>query len=306
MDVKSLLLKNPLSPGDVLVMTAAVESLVSQFPGKYRISVETTCPEIWFNNPNVVQANAKCEAIQMHYPLINESHMLRSGHFMNGYCEYLGSKLGIPLKLQTNKPSIYLTEKEKNKVLVNGDYIVINSGVKSDYTCKGWGQSNYQEVVNKLKGKFKFVQIGESHHIHKPLEGTVNMIGKTSCRELFTLCNGASAGIGGVTFLQHIMAALSKPYVCLLGGREPLSWVWYPTQAVLSTQGQLACCTPNACWKSRVVPLGDGDSKDKCLCLLPVIKNDENIPKCMEMITPSEVVRELEKFVEGKIIHVKT
>jgi len=218
---------------------------------------------------------------------------------MNAFCDFIGKELQIPLGLKVNKPSLYLTDKEKSERLVKGNYIVINSGTKKDYTCKGWGISNYQEVVNRLKDRFTIVQVGENHHIHKPLDGVLNFIGKTTARQLFSLCYNARAGIGGVTFLQHIMAAFDKPYVCLAGGREPLSWIWYPTQAVLSNQGRLTCCTPNACWKSRVVALNDGDSNDKSLCALPVVKDGEHIPKCMEMIKPEDVVREIEKFIEG-------
>jgi ADP-heptose:LPS heptosyltransferase len=289
----------------VLVMTAAVESLMQQYPGKFSVDVQTSCPDIWLNNPHITPNLDNAKMIEMHYPNINESHMIRTGHFMKGFCDYLGDRLELPLKLKVNRPYIYLTEEEKKeKRIVDGRYIVINAGVKSDYTCKAWGQSNYQEVTHALKDKFKIVQVGEIQHMHKPLEGAVNMIGKTSLRQFLKLCYHADAAIGGVTLLQHIMAAFEKPYVSLMGGREPLSWEWYPTQVTLSTQGQLKCCSPNACWKSRVVPLSDGDSKNKSLCELPVIKNGEYIPKCMEMIRPSEVVRAIERYIDGGVIKI--
>jgi ADP-heptose:LPS heptosyltransferase len=301
---KNLLLKHMLSPGDVLVLTAAVESLMKQYPNQYRVLVETTCSEIWQNNPHIGNCQKKdCQTIQMHYPNIHKSHMIGTGHFMKAFCDYLGEQLKIPLILQVNKPHLYLSAEEQKDRLISCDYIVVNAGVKMDYTCKGWGHNNYQEVVDLLRDKkFNIVQIGEKHHRHKPLRGVINLLGKTKPRELFSLCYHSQGGIGGVTFLQHIMASLEKPYVCLLGGREPATWIWYPSQTILSTQGQLPCCKPNACWKSRVVPLKDGDSKDQSLCKMPVNKNGEMIPKCMEMISPYEVVNALLKYVEGGII----
>jgi len=52
-DPEPILLKHYLCPGDVLVMSAAIESLCQQYPGEYKISVDTTCKEIWQNNPHI-------------------------------------------------------------------------------------------------------------------------------------------------------------------------------------------------------------------------------------------------------------
>src|SRR5262249_26336392 len=49
-----LILKNHLSPGDVLCMTAAVASLHAAHPGRYRIAVDTPCPQLWECNPTVI------------------------------------------------------------------------------------------------------------------------------------------------------------------------------------------------------------------------------------------------------------
>ncbi|OWK37890.1 glycosyltransferase family 9 protein [Fimbriiglobus ruber] len=284
-------------------MTAAVESLHRQFPGEYETSVHTTCQEIWENNPHIVPASDEGQAVAMHYPGIHESHMIRTGHFMTCFTDYLAGQINRPLKLQVNRPSLYLTDAEKNNKIIDGKYIVVNSGVKQDYTCKGWGHANYQEVCDRLSGEFKIVQIGERHHLHRPLKGAIDLIGKTSPRELFSLVYNAAAGIGGVTFLQHIFAAFDKPYVCLLGGREPISFIWYPTQAFLAMQGRLKCCSPNACWKSRVVALPDGEHHNKSLCALPVLNKDgEFVPQCMDMIRPADVIQQIYHFRTGGLL----
>src|SRR5687767_4457673 len=83
-------LRQHQSPGDVLVLTAAVESLMRQFPGQYRLNVETTCPDIWKNNPYIdptLQA-WECEIIQAEYPLIHHVAS-RPIHFIDGFCEEL-------------------------------------------------------------------------------------------------------------------------------------------------------------------------------------------------------------------------
>jgi ADP-heptose:LPS heptosyltransferase len=294
---KSLLLKHFLCPGDVLVMTAAVESLAKQYPGRFRISVDTTCPEIWENNPHIERWDGSGQGIELQYPAIHQSHLIRTGHFMGAFVQNLGQQLNLPLQLQVNRPSLYLSEQEKRSPLIEGEYFVVNAGVKNDCTNKAWGRKNYQAVVNHFKGKLTFVQIGEKHHKHEALDNVVSLIGQTKPRELFRLCYHSLGGIGPTTFLQHIFAALEKFYVCILGGREPKTWADYPTQTTFSTMGQLACCKESACWKARTIPLGDGDGKDQSLCSLPVLSGAEMIPACMEAITPEMIINAIETYI---------
>ena len=117
-------------------------------------------------------------------------------------------------------------------------------------------------------------------------------------RETILLAARAAGGLGPVTFLQHLMAAWQKPYVCLVGGREPATWVQYPYQHTLHQVGRYDCCREKSCWRARVVPLGDGDAKDKSLCEHPVTEGLERpAAKCMADILPSEVVLILERVV---------
>ena len=279
-------------------MTAAVESLAAQHPGRYRVSVETTCPEIWENNPHVYPWQGEGRVIDLHYPAINDSHHMKTGHFMGAFVSYLGDSLGIPLTLSVNRPALYLDAQEQEKLPDLPDrYFVVNAGTKTDFTCKGWGQRNYQAVVDHFAGRVPFVQIGEAHHLHQPLKGAVNKIGQTTPRQLFRLVHGSLGGIGPTTFLQHVHAALGRFYVCILGGREPAWWCHYPTQTTFSTMGQLKCCRERACWRSRVTPLGDGDPKDGSLCELPVISGSEVVPACMEAVTPDMVIQALETYL---------
>lgn len=206
---------------------------------------------------------------------------------MQGYVEWFANKLKIPLRLEVNRPYLYLSREERSWIpQVERPFWIVNAGVKKDFTCKGWGHERYQEVVDKLQGKVKFVQIGEKGHEHKPLNGVVDLLGKTDTRQLIRLVYHSSGGVGPSTFLQHLCAAWEKPYVCLLGGREPVAWVQYPKQTTLHTIGQLDCCRSRACWKSRVVPLGDGAHQDGSLCAKPV----NGVPECLTRITPNKVM----------------
>lgn len=296
---RALLLKNHLSPGDVLAMTAAVRSLHMAHPGKYLIRTDTTCPAVWEHSPDMatdmeLSQAPPIEEVTTHYPLVNECNQ-RAVHFMQGYCDFLEQALQVKVPLMVNRPRLWLSNEEKewqNQVEqefgTKQKFWLIVAGTKQDYTAKGYGHEGYQEIINLLRGKILFVQVGKLEHCHKPLRGVLNLLGKTDDRQLIRLAWHAQGGLGGVTFLQHIMAALQKPYVCLMGGREPVQWNSYPTQQLLHTVGLLPCCKDGGCWKSRVAALGDGSEQDKSLCEQP-FPGEEPVPRCMELIRPSYV-----------------
>lgn len=308
---KKIILGNSQSPGDVLVMTGAIECLHEQYPGQYLTGVSTTADQIFENNPHITplkKSDPDVRFIPMHYPLINSCNQ-RPVHFLQGYCDYLGEQLGHPIVCTTNQPHLYISDQEnawlpqvheKTKKPIR--YWVINAGTKFDYTAKNWGVQNYQTLAEMLYGKIQFVQIGASEHYHRPLNGVIDLVGKTDIRQLIRLCWHAEGGVGPVTFLHHIMAAFHKPYVCLNGGREPVSWEQYPTATMLNTIGRLPCCQGGGCWRSRTVSLGDGDEKDKSLCELPVFGGEDTIPKCMAMIHPEEVARAIEQYYLGGVL----
>jgi ADP-heptose:LPS heptosyltransferase len=307
---EKLRLINKTSPGDCLIMTGAIECLHEQHPQRYLTDVRTSCDAIFENSPRITRLKSgvpDVREIEMHCPLIHLSDR-RPVHFLEAYVDYLAEQLEVKLTLTTNRPHLYLSKREKSWISqvheitgAPGKYWIVNAGTKQDYTCKGWGHSNYQQVIDELHGRIQFVQVGEKHHLHKPLRNVINLIGRTDARQLIRLCWHAQGALGPITFIQHIFGAFEKPYVALSGGREPVMWEYYPTQTTLDTVGKLPCCQYGGCWRSRVVPLGDGDPKDKHLCERPVY-GDEVVPKCMAMIQPRDAVRAILSYYEGGVL----
>ncbi len=295
---ESLILANHQSPGDGLVMSAAIESLHRAYPDAYITDVECSANPCYEGNPLVRrlegEARGAARRIVMEYPAIHRSDD-RAIHFMQAFCEFLAEQIRRPVPLAVANPIIHLSTEEKgwlNQVEQQfgyaGPYWVINAGRKNDFTTKYWGEANYQALADRLASRVVFVQIGESNHHHPALRGVFDLRGKTDQRQLVRLCYHARAGVGPTTFLQHIMAAFRRPYVCILGGREPVTWVQYPLQQTLHTLGAMDCCRERACWKSRTVALGDGEASDKSLCRRP-LPLPEPIPACMGAITVDEV-----------------
>jgi ADP-heptose:LPS heptosyltransferase len=138
------------------------------------------------------------------------------------------------------------------------------------------------------------------------------LVGKTSLRGLIRLMHWADGVVCPVTFAMHLAAATprpsnrpgTRPGVIIAGGREPTHWEAYPHHRFLSTVGALSCCHLGGCWKSRCHKVGDGDPKDwRNLCESPVpVSGGISIPRCMEMIQPDDVVRNVLSYYEGGIV----
>lgn len=304
-----LILRSFQCPGDIVAMTAAVRELHRQYPGRYRTDVRSSTPAIWEHNPYVTvigDNDPEARSIEMHYPLINQSNQ-RPVHFLEGYCEYLAAQLGLPsLRPQDFRGDIYLSDEERgwmNQVEettgYRGAFWLVNAGSKTDFTCKQWPIKHYQAVVDRLRGRLVFVQIGAAEHNHPALEGAIDLRGKTDHRQLIRLVYHAAGVLTGVSYPMHLAAAVPtppsmgrlRPCVVINGGREPPHWEQYPGHQFLHTIGALDCCGTGGCWKSRVVTLGDGDHKDRDLCRQPI----DGYPRCMWLITPDDVVRAIER-----------
>ena len=311
-DPEKYILRIPHSPGDVLVATAALRSLALTYPGRFAIQVDSCAGGIFDHSPDVVRGlrpdGPEVRRAEWHYPLVNESNTL-ARHFSEAHHESLADILGVPLRPKTNRPWLWLSEEETGWVSqvqeITGKptpFAVVVAGGKTDFTTKLHAPEFYQAIIDSLRGRVQFVQVGEAGHDHPDLRGVIDLRGRTDTRQLTRLCWHARFGIGPSTFVQHIFAAHARPYLCIHRAAEPLSWITYPTQHVLSRLGGLDCCREKACWKSRTVPLGDGKSGDDSLCEQPVFGFSRPVPRCLVMIRPDEAVRVVEDWISGGVV----
>ena len=311
--MRKIILKNFQSPGDIVMLTAAVRDLKLSHPD-ILIDVRTPCPAIWENNPYLTSLNENgtgIEIINAEYPLIHESNE-GPWHFIHGFRLFLEDRLELKIKATKFKGDIHLSSQERSWISqieemgIKDDFWIIVAGGKYDFTAKWYSPEYYQEVVDHFKGKILFVQCGEKPHWHPPLHNVVNLVGKTDMRQFIRLVYHSSGVICPVTFAMHLAAAVpmkkgrkNRPCVVIAGGREPAQWEAYPHHRFLATNGCLDCCDNGGCWKSRCQIVGDGDNKDKeNLCLYPVkISDNLCIPKCLHMIKPVDIIRNIEMYL---------
>jgi len=223
-------------------------------------------------------------------------------HFSSAFYSDLNQKLGININQTSLLPDLHLSEKEKGWISqveqefnYKGKFWLICSGYKSDYPLKDWGWENWQRVVYLLRDKIQFVQVGQTgaDHTHNILEGTLNLLGKTDLRQLIRLSYHAQGGCGHVSLLHHLVAAWQKPMVTVAGGREPRRWESYPHMKYIDTNGQLPCCSFDGCWLD-----GRMKGEENKHCINWVGKK----PRCMAMIKPERVAREVLNYYIGGVL----
>ena len=312
--MKKLILRNFQSPGDIVMLSAAVRDLHRTYPGEFVTDVRTPCPQIWENNPYITplqEDDKDVQILECNYPLIHKSNEAPY-HFIHGFIEDLNQQLGLNVRPTAFCGDIHISDLEKSWYSQVEEIVqkplpfwIVAAGGKTDFTIKWWSQSRFQEVINHFLGKILFVQVGEAGHCHPPLQNVLDLRGKTDLRQLIRLVYHAQGVLCPVTLLMHLAAAVeckegatkNRPCVVIAGGREPPHWEAYPHHQFIHRAGALRCCDNGGCWKSRVVPIGDGDEKDRPEnCCVDVVNQ---LPRCMDLITAHDVIRAIEVYFDG-------
>ena len=312
--MRKIILSNYQSPGDIVMLTAAVRDLHRCCSGQFLTDVRTSCPALWQHNPHITpldEDDQDVEVIACGYPLIHQSNTVPK-HFLFGFIDFLSEHLKVRIQPTEFRGDVYISETEKawfsrveETASNNPPFWLISAGGKMDYTIKWWDHVRFQEVVDYFQGRIEFVQIGEAGHHHPALSGVIDLRGETDLRQLIRLTYHAQGIVTPVSLLMHLAAAVpmkpgiskNRPCVVVAGGREPTQWEAYPHHQFIHTIGALRCCDNGGCWKSRTIALGDGNEKDRPENLCVDVVGD--LPRCMDMITSDEVIRRIELYFAG-------
>jgi ADP-heptose:LPS heptosyltransferase len=319
--MKKLVLRNFQSPGDIVMLTAAVRDLHRTYPGGFLTDVRTSCPQLWENNPYLTplgEDESDVELVDCEYPLIHKSNETPY-HFIHGFIAHLNEQFGLSIAPTAFRGDIHVSPLEKSWYSQVEEIVghavpfwIVVAGGKLDYTTKWWDQKRFQEVIDYFQDRILFVQIGEAGHSHPSLQNVMDLRGKTDLRQLVRLVYHAQGVLCPVTLLMHLAAAVetrpgmpkNRPCVVVAGGREPPHWEAYPHHQFLHRAGALRCCDNGGCWKSRVVPLGDGDEKDAPEhCCVDVVGA---LPRCMDLIAAEDVIRAIQVYFAGGAIEYLT
>lgn len=322
--MQRLILRHNRAPGDITVMTALPRDLARAHPGRFAVAVDTPYPDLWRNNPYLVplreNASAGAKTVALSYgesiPLAGRGEKI---HFLTAFHRDFEKKMGVAVPLTEPTPDLHLSAEEKAVKHVEGRYWVLLAGGKMDFTTKHYVYARHQKVIDVLRSVgLGVVQLGgrgsQPGHFHPKLDGTLDLIGQTSLREMLQIIANAEGVICTITFAMHAAAALGKPCVVTAGGREEWWWEAYDrrneglgpnrhklpvSHRYLHTIGRLDCCRTKGSWKNKVLPT-DGD---KSFCSYPTpVEGGQTVPKCMDMITAEKVAESvLSYYVDGTL-----
>lgn len=145
----------------------------------------------------------------------------------------------------TLRPYLHLSDEERARGRVATRQIALHSSGMSAQSAmrnKEWFPDRLQQVVDALRGEFTFVQLGSPSD--PPLDGAVDLRGKTSLRESAAVLASSVLFLGQVGFLMHLTRAVDRPAVVIYGGREMPWETGYSCNTNLYTE---LPCAP--CWR---------------------------------------------------------
>jgi hypothetical protein len=148
--MRKILLKNTLSPGDIVMLTAAVRDLHLCYPSHFLTDVRTPCPHLWENNPFISKLDdmdSSVEHIDCHYPLIHRSNHTPY-HFIHGFINFLNERLRVHITPTAFKGDIRISDLEKSwfsqvREIVTEDipFWMIAAGAKTIIRSSGGSRS---------------------------------------------------------------------------------------------------------------------------------------------------------------------
>lgn len=330
-DPEPIVVRFRLCPGDEVVMTGTIRDLFRANPGRFRVGISSPVSEIWQNNPyisahsnhtQIPNGFRKARVINLPWG-IHESNVRRM-HFIEMLSRGLSESLGVDIPMTEPNGDLHLSSVECSRnvadiVGTEKPFCLLAASFKPSCHTKKWPGEYYQAVVDALKDRIDFVQVGHestifphqadwltSHdekHYSWPLTGVINKVGKTPIRDLMLAVRGATIVLGQITFVQHLAAALRKPdgsripHITIAGGRESQFVTQGHANHVLHTIGSMDCCKDGGCWKSYVDGPVPNQNSASPQCLHPVAMGNNRFAGCMLRIQPAQVISTIESLL---------
>jgi hypothetical protein len=246
----TLLLFGTVSYGDDLLCTAVFHELKKR--GRRRLWMMSRLPELFAGNPDV----DRVLPIDMHFFLLarylgrravqpyyndyradEDRDCMPPRHLIAEMCRLCGMTGPVALR-----PYLVLTENEVTAGRLAPRQVAIqSSGGAAHYAMrnKEWFPERYQEMIDHLRDRFDFVQVGSP--ADPPLVGVLDRRG-TPLRTTAAILRGSLAFVGHVGFLMHLARAVDCRSVIIYGGREDPAITGYPCNENLFTPLDCAPC----------------------------------------------------------------
>ncbi len=219
-----------------LAVVARREELFRNWPGRVRF---------FFGEYRILTSVRLCGArvanpryfLSQHPPVYD---VPAEGHIITEMCRSAGLTGSVALRTYFFPTP---EERARGRIVENQAVIQCTSPESlSSSWLKHWHVERYQEVVNRLRGRLNFVQLGTPKE--PALEGVADLRGKTTPRESAAILANSRVHVGYVGFLMQLARAVDVRSVILFGGRERPDQSGYACNENLFTP---LSCSP--CWR---------------------------------------------------------
>jgi hypothetical protein len=245
--------------GDDLLLTSVFREL--QRRDRRNFWVRTTRPELYLHNDDVPVVVPPLERFDVllkrvgtsvvypwytsYHPAFDRDDPTPEQHLISIMCQKAGITGTVTLR-----PYLHLTDEEKRLGRrAPRQVAIMSSGLDAKHAMrnKNWSLEKYQGVVTALRDRYDFVQVGSRND--PPLDGALDLRGKTSLRETAAVLHGSLAFVGQVGFLMHLARAVDCRAVIVYGGRETPAQSGYRCNENLYSAVH---CSP--CWRLNTCP----------------------------------------------------
>ena len=208
-----------MSYGDDIMTTGTARKMKARFPN-HKVLIGDGWREyrspIFINNPNIDTLNSVRTSDQVVW--IHDYWGNRP--YLNNSLTTMDRNVFVPFK--PVKGDLYFTASEiqaaKKAIKALDSFVVIEPNIKSTYCTKNkdWGFDKWQRVVDQLRQKTTFVQLGDKKA--RTLKGVTRII-TDNFRAACAILSFAKLLAGPEGGLHHAAAALDIPAVVIFGGR---------------------------------------------------------------------------------------
>ena len=241
------------TPGDDLMCTVILREMRKR--GLRGVWMMSRFPGLFDRNPDVDMVvpfdpryermvswvgGRSCYAHYGGHDHVNDRGPIPDRHILALMCQACGISGSVTLR-----PYLFLAEQERAAGRVAPRQIALHSSGMSAHTAmknKEWLPDRLQAVAHALRRDYTLVQLGSAQD--PPIDGCVDLRGKTSIRESAAILANSELFLGQVGFLMHLTRAVDRPAVIVYGGRE------LPWQSGYSCNTNLATALPcSPCWR---------------------------------------------------------
>ena len=213
-----ILVRRWAARGDVLLITPILRQIAAEHPLS-PIYVETAFPELFRDNPLVVEASSKGKRgfdvrvvmLDMAYENKTETHVI------DAYAEAAG------VKVPEHKTDLYLRLDEidwAKKRMKTQKWIALHAG-PTTWTGKNWPTDRWNEISRYLKEEYKSKILLVGHNDGTPIVCDLDLRGIGTMHQSAAAIKQCQLFVGLDSFPMHLAQAVGTPTIGLFGVTNP-------------------------------------------------------------------------------------